>query len=128
MFLITGSTVISSLSFASFFASVVLPELSAPSQIIICSSPFGKVPVKNEGRQGFPSGLHRLLPLNEKTTGALIEPARGFSSSIDSRSSTDLTPVRQAKKAAEPKVTICKQPTLRFHSDATLIKFCEASW
>jgi hypothetical protein len=91
--------------------------------IIIFSSPFGKVPVKNKGRQGFPGGLYRLLSRNEKTTGAPIEPARGFSSSIDNRPSTDFTPVRQAKKAAKPKVKTCKQPTLRFHSDATFMKF-----
>jgi hypothetical protein len=70
-----------------------------------------------------PGGLHRLLSRNEKTTGALVEPARGFSSSIDSCSSTDLTPARQAKKAAEPKEKTCKQPTLRFHYDATLMIF-----
>jgi hypothetical protein len=41
-------------------------------------SPLGKVLVKNEGRQDLPGGLHRLLSRNEKTTGALIEPARGL--------------------------------------------------
>jgi len=66
-----------------------------------------------------PGGLHRLLSRNEKTTGARFEPARGFSSSIDSCQSTDLTPARPAKKAAKPKVKTCKRPTLIIHSDAT---------
>jgi hypothetical protein len=37
--------------------------------------------------------------------------------------STDFTPARRAKKAAGPKVEICKQPTLIFHYDATLMVF-----
>jgi hypothetical protein len=34
--------------------------------------------IKNQGRLGLPGGLHRLLSRNEKTTGAPLEPARGF--------------------------------------------------
>jgi hypothetical protein len=72
---------------------------------IIISRPLpGKFQLKVKGRQVFPGGLYRLLSRNEKTTGDPIEPARGFCSSIDNRPSTDFTPVRQAKKAAKPKV------------------------
>jgi hypothetical protein len=42
--------------------------------------------------------------------------------------STDFTPARRAKKAAGPKVEICKQPTLIFHYDATLMVFSGVSW
>jgi len=84
---------------------------------------MGKLRLKIKADRAFPGGLYRLLSRNEKTTGAPIEPARGFSSSIDKWPSTDLTPVRQAKKAAKPKGKSCKQALLRFHYDATFRNF-----
>ena len=66
-----------------------------------------------------PGGLQRLLSRNEKTTGAQFEPARGFSHSIDSRQSTDLTPAEPAKKAAKPEIKVCKPTTLINHFAAT---------
>jgi hypothetical protein len=80
----------------------------------------GKFRLKIKAGRACPAALIVYFPETKKTTGASLEPARGFLSSIDSCSSTDFTPARQAKKAAIPKVEICKQPTLTIHPDTTL--------
>jgi hypothetical protein len=63
------------------------------------------------------------IPETKKPQVPKLEPARGFCSAIDSSSSTDFTPARQAKIAAKPKVKLCKRPTLIIHSGATLMIF-----
>jgi len=65
---------------------------------------LGKFRLKIKAGRAIPAAFIVYFPETKKTTGAQIEPARGFSSSIDNRPSTDFTPVRQAKKAAKPKV------------------------
>jgi hypothetical protein len=80
----------------------------------------GKFRLKIKAGRACPAAFIVYFPETKKTTGAPLEPARGFCSSIDSCSSTDFTPARQAKKAAIPKVKICKQPTRIIHPNATL--------
>jgi len=89
---------------------------------------FGEVVINGKGRQGCPAAFIVHFPETKKPQEPLIKPARGFFSSIDSSSSTDFTPARQAKKAAKPKGKTGKRPTLIFHSDATRMICCGASW
>jgi hypothetical protein len=80
----------------------------------------GKFRLKSKAGRACLAAFIVYFPETKKTTGAQLEPARGFCNSIDSCWSTDFSPARQAKKAAKPKVKACKRPTRIIHPDATL--------
>jgi len=92
------------------------------------ASPSGRFRLKVKASRACPAAFIVYVPETKKPPAPLIEPARGFCCSIDSSLSTDFTPARQAKKAAKPKGKTCKQPTLIFHTDATFMICCGASW